>query len=54
MRAYKLGVALRMIQQYEERAKDINKTAGINLFALAQTLGCRVEDLIERDTNEME
>lgn len=31
----KSGVTLRMIQQYEQRAKDINKAAAINLFALA-------------------
>lgn len=36
-----------MIQQYEQRAKDINKATGTNLLALAQTLGCRVEDLME-------
>lgn len=45
--AEKSGVSLRMIQQYEQRAKDINKAAGTNLLALAQTLGCRVEDLME-------
>lgn len=50
MLAEKSGVALRMIQQYEQRAKDINKANGENLFALAQTLGCRVEDLLEKTT----
>lgn len=45
--AEKSGVSLRMIQQYEQRSKDINKATGVNLFALAQTLGCRVEDLME-------
>lgn len=45
--AEKSGVSLRMIQQYEQRAKDINKATGTNLLALAQTLGCRVEDLME-------
>lgn len=43
----KSGVTLRMIQQYEQRAKDINKATASNLFALAQTLGCRAEDLLE-------
>ena len=52
--AEKSGVSLRMIQQYEQRAKDINKATGINLVALAQTLGCRVEDLIEYSTSEIE
>ena len=41
------GVPLRTIQQYEQRAKDINKATASNLFALAQTLGCRAEDLLE-------
>lgn len=52
--AEKSGVALRMIQQYEQRAKDINKAAVTNLLALAQALGCRVEDLIEHQTDEIE
>lgn len=43
----KSGVTLRMIQQYEQRAKDINKSTASNLFALAQTLGCKAEDLLE-------
>lgn len=38
--AEKSGVALRMIQQYEQRAKDINKAGGMNRVALAETLGC--------------
>lgn len=45
--AEKSGVSLRMIQQYEQRAKDINKAAAINLFALARVLGCKAEDLME-------
>ena len=43
----KSGVTLRMIQQYEQRAKDINKATASNLFALAQVLGCKAEDLLE-------
>ncbi len=43
----KSGVTLRMIQQYEQRAKDINKATASNLFALAQALGCKAEDLLE-------
>lgn len=45
--AQKSGVTLRMIQQYEQRAKDFNKATGANLLALSKTLGCRVEDLME-------
>lgn len=41
------GVTLRMVQQYEQRAKDINKATASNLFALAQALGCKAEDLLE-------
>lgn len=43
----KSGVSLRMVQQYEQRAKDINKATASNLFALAQTLGCKAADLFE-------
>ena len=43
----KSGVTLRMIQQYEQRAKDINKATASSLFALAQSLGCKAEDLLE-------
>ena len=43
----KSGVSLRSIQQYEQRAKDINKAAADSLMSLAKALGCRVEDLIE-------
>ncbi|MBQ7043638.1 MAG: helix-turn-helix transcriptional regulator [Clostridia bacterium] len=43
----KSGVTLRMIQQYEQRAKDINKATASNLFALARALGCKAEDLLE-------
>lgn len=53
MLAEKSGVTLRMIQQYEQRAKDINKATGTNLLALARTLGCRVEDLMEHSTDEV-
>lgn len=52
--AEKSGVTLRMIQQYEQRAKDINKAAAVNLVALAQTLGCKVEDLLEQSMAEIE
>lgn len=52
--AEKVGVNLRTLQQYEIRAKDINKAAGATLFALAKVLGCRVEDLLEYDNSEIE
>lgn len=43
----KSGVSLRMIQQYEQGAKDINKASVLNLAALAKVLGCRIEDMME-------
>lgn len=52
--AEKVGVNLRTLQQYEIRAKDINKAAGTTLLALSKTLGCRVEDLMEYDGGEVE
>lgn len=52
--AERSGVSLRMIQQYEQRAKDINKATGTNLLGLAHALGCRVEELMEFDTSDVE
>ena len=52
--AVKVGVNLRTLQQYEIRAKDINKAAGATLLALAKALGCRVEDLLEYDNSEID
>ena len=52
--AEKVGVNLRTLQQYEIRAKDINRAAGSTLFAVAKVLGCRVEDLLEFDSDEIE
>lgn len=43
----KSGVSLRSIQQYEQRAKNINKASADTLLSLARTLGCRMEDLLE-------
>ena len=45
--AKRSGVNKRMIQQYETRAKDINKAAGVTLMSMAKVLGCEVEDLLE-------
>lgn len=47
MLAEKSGVALRSIQQFEQRYKDINHCQVQTLYRLAQTLGCRIEDLLE-------
>lgn len=45
--AEKAGVNLRTLQQYECKAKDINKAATTTLFALSKILGCKIEDLTE-------
>lgn len=41
------GVNVRMIQHYEQGVKDINKMSAITLYQLAQTLDCKMEDLLE-------
>lgn len=43
------GVNVRMIQHYEQRFKDINKAQAITVYKLASALGCRMEDLIEKE-----
>jgi DNA-binding Xre family transcriptional regulator len=43
------GVKLQTIQQYEMRAKNINKAAAETLLQLAQILYCSIEDLLEYD-----
>lgn len=45
--AEKSGVNLRTLQQYELGTKEISKASAQTVAALANTLGCRVEDLIE-------
>ena len=50
----KSGVNLRMLQFYEQGVKDINMTAGITLYKLAQALDCNVEELLEIDTLKAE
>lgn len=41
------GVALRQIQLFEQKQRDINKTAGETLLRLSRSLHCRMEDLME-------
>ena len=41
------GVALRQIQLFEQRQRDINNTAAFTLLQLSKALHCRMEDLIE-------
>ncbi|MDO4938601.1 MAG: helix-turn-helix transcriptional regulator [Lachnospiraceae bacterium] len=42
------GVSLRSIQMYEQRNKDINKASADTLYRIARTLGCEMEDLIQK------
>lgn len=46
--ANRSGVSLRSIQMYEQRNKDINKASVDTLYRLSKTLGCSMEDLIEK------
>lgn len=46
------GVNLRMIQYYEQGAKDINKAEVLTVYRLARALNCIVEDLIEKEKAE--
>ena len=48
------GVALRMIQLYEQRKQDINKAQAITIANIARTLGCRIEDLLQHDTGAID
>lgn len=41
------GVALRQIQLFEQRQRDINKASASTLLMLSRTLHCRIEDLME-------
>ena len=41
------GVSLRMIQQYEQKQKDINKASINTLNNLSKILNCTIEDLME-------
>lgn len=41
------GVPLRQIQLFEQRQRDINKTASETLFRISKALCCKMEDLLE-------
>ena len=47
--AEKSGVNLRTLQEYDNRAMDINRAVGGTLTALSKVLGCQMEDLLEYD-----
>ena len=41
------GVALRQIQLFEQRQRNINNASAITLLKLSRTLSCKMEELIE-------
>jgi transcriptional regulator with XRE-family HTH domain len=41
------GVALRMVQLYEQKQNDLSKAQVNVVISLAKALGCEVEDLID-------
>ena len=47
--AEEANVPLRQIQLFEQRQRDINKTASETLFRISKALCCRMEDLLEYD-----
>ena len=50
--AERSGVNLRTLQQYELKTKDISKASVQTVVALANALGCRVEELLEYSAEE--
>ena len=44
------GVSIRMIQKYEQRAKDINKAEAETIWKLSDALGCEMKELLEVPT----
>ena len=47
--AQKSGINLRTLQQYEIGAKDINKASVQSILTLSKSLGCEIEDLLEKE-----
>ena len=41
------GVSKRMIQEYEHEARDINGAKLLTLLKLCNTMGCRLEDILD-------
>lgn len=42
-------VSFRMIQYYEQGAKDIRKASAETVYKLAQSLDCTMEEIIEEE-----
>ena len=43
------GVSIRMIQYWEQKAKNINMAAASTVLKLADALKCEVRDLMEQE-----
>jgi transcriptional regulator with XRE-family HTH domain len=48
----KSEVSIRMIQNYEQGAKDINRAELKTAVNLARVLGCHAEDLLEEEMTD--
>lgn len=48
----KSNVNVRMIQYYEQNARDINKAQAITLYKLARVLNCHIEDLLNLENED--
>ena len=49
--AERSGVSLRILQYYEQGRNDINKAQAIKLYNLSQALGCKIEDILEIESD---
>ena len=49
--AEKAGVNLRMVQNYEQGFKDINKATVLTVLRLSEALGCDVYDILNPRTD---
>ena len=45
--AKKTGINVRLIQDYEQGHKPINRAAAETIFILSKALGCTMEELLE-------
>ncbi len=45
--AERSGVSVRMIEQYEQKKKDINRASSATVYQLSRALNCRMEDLLD-------
>lgn len=45
------GINKRIIQSYEQGLRDINKAQAITLYNIANALECKIEDLLELESD---